>query len=150
MAEKSSVSSEGRSAPAHRSWIQWTCFSTFALYFSGPLEQSQEVCPEMFIVPSKENLYAIYFLIKSFLWGPFPSSILVLLTLVPLSSPLFPAFLHYQTPQFSLFGTLGYLPVPRLLLWLWLPGSSSLLKSSLVRRSLDFPRELDLCSRALL
>ena len=68
----------------------------------------------------------------------------------PLSSPLFPAFLHYQTPQFSLFGTLGYLPVPRLLLWLWLPGSSSLLKSSLVRRSLDFPRELDLCSRALL
>ena len=48
------------------------------------------------------------------------------------------------------FGTLGYLPVPRLLPWLWLPGISSFLKSSLVRRSLDFPRELDLCSGALL
>lgn len=57
----------------------------------------------MFIIPSKENLYAIYFLIKSFLWGPFPS-ILVLLTLVPSSSPLVPALLHYQPPQFSLLG----------------------------------------------
>ena len=60
----------------------------------------------------------------------------------------------YQTPEFSLFGTLGYLPFPQLLPWLWLPGSSSLLKSSLVRMPLDFSIESwtsapELCYSAL-
>ena len=52
--------------------------------------------------------------------------------------------------QFSLPGTLGYLHAPRPLPWFWLPGSSSLAKSSLLRRPLDFPRELGLCSGPLL